>query len=134
MPSYSQVKLFLADTGVTGTSTHTASGHVVTVSDVADFGAFVRPTQIENVKVKIKTVPGDAATALANMVFLNGTNTFATLAVGTAADESFLSATMQPSNARFAADAEPTLNIITTGTASSTTGVTQGVYEIWFEM
>lgn len=134
MPSYSELKLFLADTGVTGTSTHTASGHAVTVSDVADFGAFVRPTQIENVKIKIKTVPGAAASALANMVFLNGTNTFATLDIGTASDETFLSATMQPSNARFAASGEPTLNIITTGTASSDTGVTQGVYEIWFEM
>lgn len=133
MPSYSQLKLHQADEAVTSTATFTASAHVVTNSDVADFGEFFRHTQIENVKVKIKAVPGEAATASATLVFLNGTSTFATISVGTAADESWLDATMTPSNATIAGDSEPTLSILTTGTVSSDTGVTQGTYDIWFE-
>lgn len=134
MPSYSQVKPHLVDANVTSTATFTASGHVVTVTDVADFPEFYRATQVDAVKVKIKTVPGQAATALATLVFLNGTSTFATLAVGTLSDESWNSATMTPANARFAGGVEPTLSVVSTGTASSDTGVTQGAYDIWFEL
>jgi len=133
MPSYSQVKPHLADAGVTSTATFTASGHVVTVTDVADFMQTFRGMQIEAVKVKVKAQSGENATALPHMVFLNGTNTFATVNIGTAADESWVEGTITASNARLAEDVEPTVNVVTTGTASSDTGVTQGTYDIWFE-
>lgn len=91
--------------------------------------AFVRRTQINAIRVIPTTIPNAAATALV-MSFLNGTSTFATVTLTTAAAGTALSATVTAANAVFAVGGQPTCNIIGTSTAS---GANVGVYDIYFE-
>jgi hypothetical protein len=90
---------------------------------------YIRRTQITGVKV----VAATAIAANANPVSLNlinGTNTFAAVAVGTATQGQTFSGVVTASNAVFAAGGQPTMNLIGTWTAS---GGTSGTWDIYFE-
>ena len=124
--SYSARVLVPARFTATTTMTATASGHVVTNTDAAEFASFNMPAQISAVRVKTITAPVPTTVSLN---FLNGTNTFAVLTpadAGTSAN-----ATLTLANCRFAAGGEPKLTVIGTGTASA--AQVAGVYDIYFE-
>jgi hypothetical protein len=110
----------------TSTLTATASGHVVTATDQAEMVSFPTACTVKRVRVKTLTAPVPTTVSLN---FLNGTNTFAVVtpaAAGTSTD-----ATLTAANVHFAADGEPKLTVIGTGTASASQ--IAGVYDIYFE-
>lgn len=110
----------------TSTLTATASGHVVTNTDQVELPKFIRRTKISAVRVKPTTAPVASTVKLA---FLNGTNTFAVATLGAAGTS--VDATVTDSNATLAADTEPTVTVIGTGTASA--AQVAGVFDIYFE-
>jgi len=115
----------------TSTSTATASGQVVTSTDMAECAKFARRTEITGGKVKVVTAPNAGATTT-KLAFLNGTATFAVATIGTlTAGQSAAIGITAAADAMFAADGEPTVNAVSTSTASQT--VTQGNYDIYFE-
>jgi hypothetical protein len=116
---------------VTSTATITASGHVVTNTAAYRLPKFLRRTKISAIRAKVVTAPNAGATST-RMVFLNGTSTFAVVTVSTNTAGVSVDATMTDANATFAADVEPTVNVLSTGTASSA-AVTQGNYDLYFE-
>jgi hypothetical protein len=129
MPSYSELKPFLAQQALTSTFTGTASGHAVTNTDIARLPKMFRATQIENIKVVVVTAPTPTGLGL---TFLNGTNTFGTVTVGTHTAGEVLDVTMTSSNANIAGGVEPTVTGLGTTTASA--AQVGGVYDVWFEM
>lgn len=91
---------------------------------------FERRVQVNKVRMAVTTIPDDGSTALkAN--FLNGTNTFATVALTTATLGQVLDGTVSTSYNTFTAGVQPTLTV--TGTATATADA-QGSYHIYFEV
>lgn len=113
---------FAATTTLTGT----ASGHVVTVTDVAELPSFKRRTEVVGIRVKTTTAPIPTGVSLK---FLNGTNTFATITPE--ADEASGNASMTVANSTFAAGDEPKLTVV--GTATASAAQVAGVYDVYFE-
>lgn len=90
---------------------------------------FERRTKVNQVRMTVTTIPDAGSTALkAN--FLNGTDTFATVALTTATAGQVLDGTVSATYNTFTADAQPTLTVTGTSTAS---GDAQGSYHIYFE-
>lgn len=134
MPTYSDQKYysrvfvpagFAVDFG-TATATVDASTDVA-----ATLPKFKRRTQINAVRLRCTTIPNANSTVLlAN--FVNGTNTFGTAVITTAAADGFVDGVItSAANAIFAADGQPKVNMAGTHTAS---GVDQGDFDIWFEV
>ena len=115
----------------TSTSTATASAQVVTSTDVAQLPEFQRRTEITGFVAKVVTAPNAGATTT-KLALLNGTNTFAVATIGTnTAGVDVVGSITSAANAVFAANGQPTLNVVSTATASQT--VTQGNYDLYFE-
>lgn len=112
------------------TSTLTASGHVVTSTNVGDLPKFIKRTKVNAIRVEIKTAPVNQPTV--SLVFLNGTSTVGNAAVGTNTAGVFIDATMTAANQIMAADAELGVNIVSTGTASDA-AETNGTYDVYLE-
>lgn len=90
---------------------------------------FDRRTKINVVKFIVTTIPDAGSTALkANL--LNGTDTFATVALTTATAGQVLTGTVDTSYNTFTADSAPTITVTGTATASADA---QGSYDIYFE-
>jgi hypothetical protein len=114
-----------------GTMTATASAHVVTNTAVTTLPKFKRRTKVNSIRVQIITAPAAGANGT-TLNFLSGTNVFASAVVGTNTAGAAVDATMTAANATFAADGQPTVNAVSTATASETKA--QGTYNIWFEV
>lgn len=125
--SYSNRINALAADSLTGTQTFTASDQVITSTDQNNFPRYSGGRRIIAVRVRVVTAPVSANVTLN---FLNGTNTFASAAIGTNTAGQTVEATMTPTNANFADSGEPTLNVVGTGTASA--AQVYGVYKVWF--
>jgi hypothetical protein len=113
--------------GATSTLTATASGAVVTNTAQVALPKFIRRTKVAAIRIKQTTIPVASTVKLA---FLNGTSTFAVATISGTAGQS-LDATVTDTLATFAADGEPTVTVIGTGTASA--AQVAGVYDIYFE-
>jgi hypothetical protein len=113
-----------------GTLTFTASAHAKTNSAVYRLPKFLKRTKVNAVRVKVGTAPV-AGVVSSKLIFKNGTNTFAVATIGTNTAGSTVDATMTSTNAVLAADTEPTVDLLGTGTASET-GVA-GTFDIYFE-
>ncbi len=117
--------LYAASFGTTTASSATGANTSPTVY----FPKFERRTKINKVQMIVTTIPDDGSTALkAN--FLNGTATFATVALTTATAGQVLEGTVTASNATFTASSAPTVTVTGTSTASADA---QGSYTVFFE-
>lgn len=137
--SYSDPNPFvLAGISVTTTNTYTASDHVVTGTLGAGFlPEFPRHTRIKHIGIRVRTAgAGSSNTRPVVFRFLNGTRTFATAtSSGASAGDEIdivVAPTLQNDNL-IANGVKPTLLILGTGTVSSDTGVSTGIYDIRFE-
>lgn len=90
----------------------------------------IRRSAVTAVQVRVTTIPDTGSTG-AVLQFLNGTNTFATLAVTTASANQVLAGTINTAYNVFDADAQPTTKITGTATAS---GAANGAYDVDFEL
>ncbi len=126
---YSRPLLLVADTRSFGTATASgAAGH--TLSDVVELPKFIRRTQLGTVRLKVRTIPNAASTAL-TAIFLNGTNTYGTAVLTTATAGQTIDFTVTTSAySTFTAGAEPTINLVGTSTAS---GAACGIYDVFIE-
>lgn len=93
--------------------------------------AFFRRTAVTGVKFIVTTIPDAGSTALkANL--LNGTSTFATVALTTATAGQVLTGTLASNNTgTFTASGQPTITVTGTSTASADA---QGSYTVDFEV
>ena len=111
-----------------GTATaSSATGHVL--STVVELPSFKRRTAITAVRLKVRTIPNAASTALVAHL-LNGTNTAGTVVLTTAALSATADFTLTTASCTFAADGEPTISLTGTATAS---GAANGAYDVFFE-
>jgi hypothetical protein len=112
-----------------GTATAGSStGHNVT--DVANMKKFVRRSQVTGARLHVTTIPNAASTNLVAS-FVNGTNTFGTAVLTTAALDSYIDLVITTaSNGIFAAGDELKINITGTATAS---GAAVGAFDVWIE-
>jgi hypothetical protein len=92
--------------------------------------AFLRRTKVNKVSFVVRTIPNAASTGL-KAVLLNGTSTAATVTLTTATLGQVLTGTVTVANSTFAADAQPTLNVVGTATAS---GAANGAFDVVFEV
>lgn len=129
--SYSNRSPMLAQEALNGTMTATASDHVVTVEDAGVLPEFFNSKRINDVKAVITTAPNAGATGV-TLNFLNGTATFASIAIGTNTAGEVVAATMTDANTQIAEGVEPTVNLVGTATASENTDM--GTYNIWFDL
>jgi hypothetical protein len=113
-----------------GTGTYGSNGAVVTSSAVCQLPQYFRKTVINNVRM-ICTVAANSTNGTLAAVFLNGTSTFATVALASCTAGQVLTGVMTLASATFSANAGPTVNVVGTGT-SSANGVF-GSYNIYFE-
>jgi hypothetical protein len=114
-----------------GTATATVSGGVITNTGVISLPKYFQATKVTKVRVIVNTIPAVAVTGT-TLNFLNGTNTFATVAVGSSTAGQSLDATMTTTNGTFTASSGPTVNCVSTSTASNS-GAATGVYSVYFE-
>ena len=116
-----------------GFGTATASGTNTLASPAGNpLPVYARKTSIGNVEVVVTTaVP--VGSVVATLVFLNGTSTFATVAMtgGTATAGQAFKGVMTPANSTFGTQAGPTYElIVNTATVS---GAATGAFQIFFE-
>jgi hypothetical protein len=105
----------------------------VAVTDaVTQLPKFIRKSQVNAIRLRCTTIPNADATALTVSV-LNGTSTMATAVITTATADQHIDATVVTTNDVnvFAADAQPTISI--TGTATATDD-SMGDFDIWAEV
>jgi len=128
---YARPLILVGDNRSFGTAT--ASGAAgFTLSTITELPKFTRRTQINYVRVKVRTAPNAGATGLIAR-FMNGTTTHGTLVLTTATAGQSLDFTVTgaASNSNiFAAESQPTINLVGTSTAS---GGTAGAYDIFLE-
>ena len=111
-----------------GTSTaSSATGHNTT--GVVVLPKFIRATEVGAIRMRCTVIP-DAGSTAVKANFLNGTNTFGVVTLTTATAQAQLDGVMTAANASFAADGQPTVNLVGTATA---TADASGSWEIWFE-
>lgn len=111
-----------------GTATaSSATGHVL--STVVELPKFIRRTKINAVRLKVRTIPNAASTALVAHL-LNGTNTAGTAVLTTAALSADVNFTLTTASCTWAADGEPTISLTGTATAS---GAANGAYDVFLE-
>ena len=112
--------------------TATASGAAgFTLSTLTELPKFIKRTQINQIRLKVRTAPNAAATGLI-AIFLNGTNTHGTAVLTTATAGHTIDFTTLNSGSysTFTAGSQPTISLVGTSTAS---GGTAGAYDIFFE-
>lgn len=126
---YTRPQILVGDNRSFGTAT--ASGAAgFTLSTLTELPKFIKRTQINTVRLKVRTAPNAAATGLI-ATFLNGTNVYGTAVLTTATAGQTVDFTVTTgSNGTFAAAAQPTISLVGTSTAS---GGTAGAYDIFFE-
>lgn len=111
-----------------GTATaSSATGHDTT--GVVVLPKLFRRTAINNLRMRCSVIP-NAASTVVKANFLNGTNTFAVVTLTTATAGQILDATVTATNGTFAADGQPTVNLVGTATASA---AASGSWEVWVE-
>ena len=125
---YSNRNFSLVAQGVTTTFTATASDQVGTATNPAYMPKFPMKRQISGIRVQVVTTPVSATPTLK---FLNGTSTVGVVSVGTATGGETVDATITKANANLAENAQLTLLILSTATASA--AQVGGVYNIWFQ-
>lgn len=103
-----------------------AAGH--TATDVVELPAFIRKTRITGIRLKVRTIPNAASTALIARA-MNGTATIGTAVLTTATLGQVVDFTLS-TGTELAANAEPTVNLVGTATAS---GAASGAYDVFFE-
>ena len=124
-----QVRVDVREGSAVSFGTATASGAVAS-TDVANMKKFKRRTKVNSIRLHVTTIPNAASTALVAS-FLNGTNTFGTAVLTTAALDAYVDVTITTaSNAIFAAADEMKINVSGTATASA---AALGAYDIWIE-
>lgn len=114
-----------------GTATaSSATGH--NLSDVAaSLPKFQKRTDVLGVRLRVTVIPNAASTNLVAQ-FMNGTNTLGTAVLTTATADQFVDFTItNAANGTFADDAQPTINLTGTATASA---AANGSYDIWMEV
>lgn len=122
----SRPQILVGDNRSFGTAT--ASGAAgFTLSTITELPKFVNRVQLNRVRLKVRTAPNAAATGLTAILF-NGTNTAGTVVLTTATAGQSIDFTLVSVYNTFTADAQPTLNLIGTSTAS---GGTAGAYDIF---
>lgn len=114
-----------------GTSTATASGHVVTNTAVMRLPKFIKRSQVNAIRVAIDTACG-AGTTGPTLVFLNGTATLGSVAIGTNTAGVSVDATLTAANQIVAAAVQPTVSFVGTATASASTA--SGSYSVYWEV
>lgn len=127
---YGRPQILVGDNRSFGTAT--ASGAAgFTLSTLTELPKFIKRTQLNTVRLKVRTAPNAAATGLI-AIFLNGTNTHGTAVLTTATAGQTVDFTNVNSGSygTFTSGAQPTLNLVGTSTAS---GGTAGAYDIFFE-
>lgn len=127
---YARPQTMQADSGVaTGTFTAGAACNQPLAFALPKFD---RRTKVTNVKVVVKTASAANTTAV-TLNFLNGTSTFAVVAITptTATAGSEVAATMTLANATFSAASGPSVTVLGTATASAQT---YGAHEVFFEV
>ena len=125
-----QTRVDIREGSAVSFGTATASGAIAS-TDVANMKKFKRRTQVNSIRLHVTTIPNAASTALIAS-FLNGTNTFGTAVLTTAASDAYVDVTITTaSNAIFAAADEMKVNIAGTATASA---AAIGAYDIWMEV
>lgn len=127
---YIRPEILVGDNRSFGTAT--ASGAAgFTLSTLTELPKFIRRTQLNYVRLKVRTAPNAAATGVI-AYFLNGTNTHGTLVLTTATAGQTLdfSTVNSGSYSTFTAGAQPTISLVGTSTAS---GGTAGAYDIFYE-
>ena len=111
-----------------GTATASgAAGH--TLSTVVELPVFKRRTQVTAVRLKVRTIPNAASTALVG-ILLNGTSTAGTAVLTTAALSANVDFTLTTASCTWAVDGEPTISLVGTSTAS---GAANGAYDVFLE-
>lgn len=130
---YTRPLILLADT-VTATSTGTASAVVMTntalTGNAANLPQFQRRTEVTGGWLVVRTAP-NAGAASAKVAIMNGTATAAVFTISTLTAGQGVAPTVTAANAIFSASSAPSINILSTTTASQT--VTQGSYDIYLE-
>lgn len=127
---YVRPQILVGDNRSFGTAT--ASGAAgFTLSTLTELPKFIKRTQINVVRLKVRTAPNAGATGL-TAIFLNGTNTHGTavLTTATAGQTVDFTTVNSGSYGTFTSGDQPTLKLVGTSTAS---GGTAGAYDIFFE-
>ena len=133
--SYTDQKYYVRPLTLVGDNrsfgTATASGAAgFTLSTLTELPKFIKRTQVNQVRLKVRTAPNAAATGLV-VTMLNGAGTYGTAVLTTATAGQTVDFTITTaSNGTFAAAAQPTLSLVGTSTAS---GGTAGAYDIFYE-
>lgn len=104
-----------------------STGHVL--STVVELPKFKRRTAVTAVRLRVRTIPNAASTALIAYL-LNGTNTAGSAVLTTAASSADVDFTLTTASCTWAADGEPTISLVGTATAS---GAANGAYDVFFE-
>lgn len=125
---YSRAYVLVKDRVSLGTATASGSAGY-TLSDVVELPKFPRRTVVNKIRLKCTTIPNAASTGLTAR-FMNGTDTAGTAVLTTATVGQSIDFTMNTSYNTFTADAEPTMNLVGTSTAS---GAAAGAFDIFFE-
>jgi len=117
------------DSGTAGTSTASGNNVISTGPTNQALPNFFRRTAVQSVRVYVITAPQTNVSGLV-LNFLNGTNTFASVTVGSSTVGSVLTGTMSTAYNTFTSGSGPTLQVTASATAAS---MTLGVYDVDFD-